>query len=456
MSLIAPTRRHLLRLGGAAALTPGLVGMARASTVARVLAVSDLHSAYDRTARLLAAFEAETRTHPVPHVIAINGDIFEHGNVVSVRSGGVIDWTFLAQLPRVAPTVVNLGNHDNDLTPDLADVVARMKDLGLQVVTTIADARSGLGYAAPVATLALGARSLRVVGIATNALNTYPKASRDRLSIPSASDWAKANLGQSLAGADLVMVMSHAGVAADRDILPLLPDGALMVGGHNHLLFQHRQGRSVYVHAGSWITAYTAATFHSDGSVTAESRPVALDAQPSAEMERLVVATLTANLTEEERTVLGDSPHALSLGDTGRRVAAGLARAAGADAGFIGHTTLGTGAPAGPVSRYIFDSIVRFDGKLMAATVSRSRFDAFSARANQDRPMPLADRNGDFLYASGAANGDQVRIATTDWCAANQREYFQTADLDFEEVAAPSIKTIAAAALFEGGQASRA
>lgn len=243
MSLIAPTRRHLLRLGGAAALTPGLVGMARASTVARVLAVSDLHSAYDRTARLLAAFGAETRTHPVPHVIAINGDIFEHGNVVSVRSGGVIDWTFLAQLPRVAPTVVNLGNHDNDLTPDLADVVARMKGLGLHVVTTIADARSGLGYAAPVATLALGARSLRVVGMATNALNTYPKASRDRLSIPSASDWAKANLGQSLAGADLVMVMSHAGVAADRDVLPLLPDGALMVGGHNHLLFQHRQGR---------------------------------------------------------------------------------------------------------------------------------------------------------------------------------------------------------------------
>ena len=95
----------------------------------------------------------EIRSHPVPHVIAVNGDIFEHGNVVAQRSDGVVDWTFLAALPSLAPTVVNLGNHDNDLTPDLADVVARMKALGLHVVSTIADTRTGVGYAQPVATL---------------------------------------------------------------------------------------------------------------------------------------------------------------------------------------------------------------------------------------------------------------------------------------------------------------
>jgi 5'-nucleotidase/UDP-sugar diphosphatase len=448
MPLLTSSRRRLLQLAGATALATGLTGMTRADVTCRVLAISDMHSAYERTAQLLAAFEAEVRSSPVPHVIAINGDLFEHGNVVAVRSGGVIDWAFLEALPAIATTVFNLGNHDNDLTPDLAEVVARLKGLGIHVVSTIGDTRTGAGYADPSTTLTIGARSLRVVGLATNSLNTYPAASRPQLAIPAAADWARANLADNLSDADLVMVMSHAGVSADRDILPLLPDGALMIGGHNHLLFQHGQGRSAYAHTGSWTRAYTVAEFLADGSVTAVSRDIALDAPASSPLAELIAGTLAANLTEQERVVLGTSPHALSLGDTGRRVAQGLALAAGVDAGFIGHTTLGTGAPAGPVSRYVFDSIVRFDGKLMVATVSRPQFESFMARANQDRPMPLAGRNGDFLYASGAAPQDgPVRIVTTDWCAANQAEYFGTTDLVFEEVSGLKVKLAAAAAL---------
>ncbi|WP_220116428.1 metallophosphoesterase [Brevundimonas vesicularis] len=450
MPLVTPSRRRLLQLAGATAITPGLIGMKPAQVIGRVLAVSDMHSAYERTAQLLAAFETEVRANPVPHVIAIDGDIFEHGNVVAARSGGVVDWAFLAALPAIAPTVFNLGNHDNDLTPDLADVVARLKGLRIQVVSTIGDTRTGAGYADTSTTLPFGRRSLRVVGLATDALTTYPKASREQLSIPAAADWASANLAGALAGGDLVMVMSHAGVTADRDILPLLPDGSLMIGGHNHLLFQHRQGRSAYVHTGSWTAAYTAAEFLSDGSVTAQSRAVARDAPASPALADLIAATLAANLTDEERTILGKSPRALSLGDTGRRVAAGLAQAAGADAGFIGHTTLGTGVPAGPVSRYDFDSIVRFDGKLMIATVSRAELERVMARANQDRAMPLADRNGDFLYAAVVSpKADHVRIATTDWCATNQGEYFGVTGLRFEAVAEGTVKHAAAAALLK-------
>ena len=450
MSFVTPSRRRLLQLTGAIALAPGLVGMKQTGIAARVLAVSDLHSAYERTAQLLSAFETEVRSHTVPHIIAINGDIFEHGNVVAQRSAGVIDWTFLAALPQIAPTVVNLGNHDNDLTPDLADVVTRLRGLGIHVVSTIGNVRTGAGYAGSSIDLGLGARSLRIVGIATDALTTYPKASRDQLSIPDPAEWAHANLAGALSGADLVMVMSHAGVAADRNILPILPDGALMVGGHNHLLFQHRQGRSAYVHTGSWTAAYTVAEFRSDGSVTAVSRPIALDAPASPRLADLAAATLAADLTDDERRILGVSPRALSLGDTGRHIAAGFAQMAGADAGFIGHTTLGTGVPAGSVSRYVFDSIVRFDGKLMAAAVSRARFDGFMARANQDRSMPLADRNGDFLYASAMASGaDLVRIVTTDWCATNQREYFGTTDINFAEADGLRVKATAVAALLQ-------
>ncbi|HEY4584989.1 MAG TPA: metallophosphoesterase, partial [Brevundimonas sp.] len=114
MPLAAPSRRRFL--AGAAALP--LVGGSAAlaldqppAVIGRVLAMSDLHSAYERSAQLLAALRAEVRSRPIPHLIAVDGDIFEHGNVVSVRSEGAIDWAFLAALPAIAPTVVNLGNH---------------------------------------------------------------------------------------------------------------------------------------------------------------------------------------------------------------------------------------------------------------------------------------------------------------------------------------------------------
>ena len=447
--LLISTNRRLFLAGAAAiAASPFLAGLAP-PVVGRVLAMSDLHSAYERAGQLLAALEAEVATNLVPHVIAINGDTFEHGNVAAVRSAGTIDWAFLGELPKIAPTVVNLGNHDNDITPDLADVVARLRGLGLTVVSNIVDARTGAPFASATAVLPLGARTLKVVGVATNALNTYPAASRPTLNIPVPGEWARVHLAEALGGADLAMVMSHAGVAADREILPVLPRNALMIGGHNHLLFQHRQGSNLYVHTGSWSNAYTAVTLHADSSAEAMSKPVALDAAPSTRLAALIPRVLAQALTEPETAILGVSPAPLTLGRTGRAVAAAMAAAAGADAGFIGHTTLGTGLPAGPVSRHAFDAVVRFEGKLTTAEVSREELAAFMARSNQDRPMPFDQRNGDFLYAETVARrvGPSVRIVTTDWNATNQAEYFGVSDLAFSEVPGLRLKTVAARAL---------
>lgn len=260
-----PDRRRLLQgLAVAALAAPVIAHTARADSPAistapvtgRVLAMSDIHSAYDRLGPLLAALEAEVASQPVPHVIAIDGDSFEHGNVVTVRTDGAIDWAFLAELPKIAPTVFNIGNHDNDITTDLAAVVARLQGLGITVISNIIDTRTGAPYAPAAADVPFGPnRTLRVVGVATNSINTYPAASRADLNIPAPGEWARANLAQAMAGADQVLVMSHAGVSKDREILPLLPDGAHMIGGHNHLLFQHQQGRSQYAHTGSWAAA---------------------------------------------------------------------------------------------------------------------------------------------------------------------------------------------------------
>lgn len=441
-------RRRLLKGLSAIGAAPLLTGFA-APVAGRVLAMSDLHSAYERTGQLLAAMEAEVAAQRVPHVIAINGDIFEHGNVAAERSSGAIDWAFLGEAAKIAPTVVNLGNHDNDITPDLADVVARLQALGVTVVSTIIDARTGASYAPATAHVPLGDRNLRVIGLATDALSTYPAASRPALRIPEPSAWAKDHLAGALLGAKMTMLLSHAGVVADRAILPLLPDGTLMVGGHNHLLFQHRQGRSLYVHTGSWSNAYTVIDLRPDGPAEALSRDVALDGPASPRLSALIPAVLAQALTAQERTILGVSAQALSLGQTGRAVAAAMASATGADTGFIGHTTLGTGLPSGPVSRYAFDAVVRFEGKLMIAKVSREQLAQFLSRANQDRAMPLDQRNGDFLYAETISRSAKpvLSIVTTDWCASNQAEYFGSSDLAFSEVEGMRLKAVAAKAL---------
>ena len=426
---------------------------AKPDVIGRILAMSDLHSAYERSAQLLAALRAEVRSQKVPHLIVIDGDIFEHGNVVSVRSQGAIDWAFLGALPDIAPTIVNLGNHDNDLIPDLHTVVDRMQDMGVIVLSNIVDARSGRPYAPASTKLTFAGRQMHIVGFGTNALNTYPKDTRNWLSIPDPTEWANAELPRLLDGAELSLVLSHAGVAGDRGMLSALPDGALMIGGHNHLLFQEPLGRGLYAHTGSWSNAYTAADYLSDGSVRAQSRTVALDGPADPALAALIRSTLDQHLTEQERAIVGTSPAALSLGDTGRAVAASFARFAGAQAGFIGHTTLGTGLAAGPVSRYAFDAVVRFDGKLMAAEVPAARLAELTALANQDRVMPFARRTGDFVYGAvggaveGAEGRETIRIVTTDWCALNQHEYFGVDDLSFTEVDSPGVKAVAAQGL---------
>ncbi|MBN9332392.1 metallophosphoesterase, partial [Devosia sp.] len=91
------TRRLALQLLGSAAALPFIASATAAlaqEAAGRIIVLSDLHSAYERTAELLATLESEVASNPVPHLVLINGDVFELGNVVAVRSAGIIDWAF--------------------------------------------------------------------------------------------------------------------------------------------------------------------------------------------------------------------------------------------------------------------------------------------------------------------------------------------------------------------------
>jgi 2',3'-cyclic-nucleotide 2'-phosphodiesterase (5'-nucleotidase family) len=449
MSLTSISRRRLLQLLGTTAVltTLPLPSLAQATPTARLIVLSDLHSAYERTAQLYAAVAAEVGAAPA--AILINGDIFESGNVVSKRSEGVIDWTFLGKLAKLAPTVLNIGNHEPDLINDLAEVVTKAKALGVTVVSNIGDTRTGAPFTEAAAKLEVGGLPIALVGIATPAAGTYPKATRELMAIPDPVEWANANLAANLAEGSLHVVLSHAGVVADKSILPLLADGTLVVGGHDHLTFEHSEGATRYVHTGSWSSLFTVVDIAADRALSLRQVPVALDGAADAELAALIAETMKTHLTAEELAVIGQSPEAQSLGQSARFAAASLAAAGAGDVGFIGHTTFGTGLPKGDVTKFVFDSVVRFDGKLMQAQVDRATLDAILTRCNQDGDIPLANRTGDFLYASPIELADKAAytLVCNDWSATNQKSYFGREDLAFTEIPDLKVKATVAKAL---------
>ena len=450
MPSFALDRRQVLMLMSSTALLP-LAGsaFAQGSAPIRLLILSDLHSAYEVTAQLLAAVAAEVEASEGPVAILINGDVFELGNVVAVRSEGAIDWALLEALGRLAPTVLNIGNHEPDLDNDLADFIDKAEQRGITVISNIIDSRTGEPYAPAALSLTLGGVPISIVGLGTAAINTYPAATREMIEVPDPVQWAGEHLINLLDPSGVRVVLSHAGITADRDILPLLPAGTLLVGGHDHVVLDHTDGASRYVHTGSWSNLMTVVDIDLSGPLAVERRPVAPTGQADAELAALIAGTMDEHLTAEERAVIGSSETAQSLADSARLVAATLASAAGADIGFIGHTTFGTGFPEGDVTRYAFDSIVRFDGTLKIAEVSRETLEEIMSRVNQDGDIPLEQRTGDFLYGAPTDLPEQETylIAANDWSAANQKNYFGREDLVFTDVPDLRVKAVAIDAL---------
>ena len=410
---------------------------------ALLLLMSDQHSAMEGAAGVLAIADAALAARRgVPAVAIVNGDVFEKGNAVASRGRGEADWAFLAALRRRLPVILNLGNHEPDFD-DMAAVVARLRAADVAVVSNIRDARTGELLAPDHLDVPLGARRMRLVAFATDEANTYPVPVRPAIRIPAAVPWAMENLPRLLdPGADLNLVLSHAGIAADRRILPILPDGTLMLGGHDHLMLEARTGATRYVHTGSWnrAVAFAGIGFGAGSAApgialaSAPVDPLAGDAAHAA----VVRDFLAAHMTAEDREVLFTIPAALPLGEAARRACAIVARGTGRGVGLIAHTTFGTGLPAGPVNRLAYDAFFRFDGDAMASDADPAAIRAVLERANQD-DLPLERRTGDFCYAAPGMEG-AGGVAAADWVVKNADRYLGRGDLAFTTPAGAKLK----------------
>lgn len=421
---------------------------------ALVVIVADQHSAYERTARFVGEIDRlRTENAGVPFGILIDGDAFEYGNVVARRTAGAIDFALFAALAQRAPTIVNLGNHEPEFF-DVAPTVKRLEATGVRVIGgNLRDPATGKSYAPASVTLPLGTHAATVVGVGTDRLATYRVAIRPQLDLADPVAWAKQNFPGLLRAKTLPIVLSHAGLRADREMLPLVPDGTLFAGAHDHLQFVHYEARTPYVHSGSWLGFVSIARLRRDAAGLrweVEQRALPPDGPTDPALAQLVRETLARELTAEETATVGRLAHALSPSDAARFAVEAARAAAGADVALVGATTFGAGLPAGEVSRFAFDACVRFDGTLWAADVEGTRLAKILARANQGPETPFVERSGENLVAivrEPVVAGRMYRFVTTDWVAKNPKTYLGDDPPELQERPELRLKAAVLAAL---------
>ena len=451
-------RRFVLRGLAAVPLAAGLSRPLRAAEGAEalLLVMADLHSPYAR----LPAILAEVRTALAaaqgrPAAMILNGDLFERGNVAALRSGASADWAFLKALSAELPVFVNLGNHETAIMDDMAGAVSALTGAGAQPVGNILDRRTGRFFAPVSDRIGLGGIEVAMLGLATNNPFVYRQPIRDTLTLLDPGAFADEAFADATGGADLPVLLSHAGVAADKAILPGLTDGTLMLGAHDHLDFRHQAGRTRYLHGGSWGGQLAVVGLRKAGDgvdMTVEMRPIAADGG-DPELLDAIASVKAEHLADEDMAVIAERPAALDLPASILLAAEAVRSATEADVAFLGHTTFGAPLAAGPLTRYDFDAFIRFDGDIQVAEVPGETLARIMTRTNQHKATSLDARTGDFVHAAEIEidPASTYRIATNGWTAMNQQSYLGTDDLVFAPVDGARLKAIVAEALAAEG-----
>lgn len=456
LSTVVSRRMVLASLAAvpAAAMLPRLAFAQAGAAAAHLVSLADLHSCYRQLPRILTAIRSIKAASPeVPLAVVINGDIFERGNVVALRSEAKADWAFLDALAAEAPVVVNLGNHETAILDDMAQFVSRARDAGITVISNLVDARSGAFFAPVSARLELGGLSVGLMGLATTNPFVYRDVARPTLAFIDPVTFARQNAAAVFGDADVPVLVSHAGVTPDRDILGAIDRPMLVIGAHDHLTLDHEQGEVSYFHGGSWGSQIRLVRVHADGP-RFEAETIAVDPsiEADAALAALVDEQLAAHLEDEDREVIVDRQAALDLPSSILLAVEAVRAATDADIAMLGHTTFGQALPAGPLTKYDFDAFVRFGGDIQVAELSGAALQGILRLANQHNAASLDERTGDFVYASGLdiAPDATYRLAVNGWTAMNQQSYLGTSDLAFQPVDGLELKALVRAALAAG------
>jgi 2',3'-cyclic-nucleotide 2'-phosphodiesterase (5'-nucleotidase family) len=376
-------------------------------------------------ARLAAAVQAaRTDDSGRPVLLLFGGDLLQ-GTVTSSLFLGIPD---VALFGRMGVDAAVMGNHEIDYGQDVFRRLASRADFPF-LSANVASNPDPLPVKPYVIFAKAGAPKVAVIGLTTGELTTatHPK-NVNGISVEEPVAAARRLLPEMQAQADMVIVLSHMGIADDRRLARALPNLDLIVGGHNHNVYPQPEMENgvAIVQAGErgrWLGRMDLDC--KDGRmVRVGYRLLDMNASAAedagiAEQVRATVAEADKNLTQ----VVGSSPVELNAGrEVLRRqegifgdYVADLAREiSGSDIALFNGGGFRASIPAGPVTlKHIYQTFP-FRNELVVGTLSGAQVQSALEYA---AAMDPADNPGGFLQVSGlryhisGAHADAVRVA---------------------------------------------
>jgi 2',3'-cyclic-nucleotide 2'-phosphodiesterase (5'-nucleotidase family) len=392
-----------------------------------------------RLAATVAAVRAEDPARPA--ILLFGGDLLQ-GTLTSSLFLGVPD---VALFDRMGVDAAAMGNHELDYGQDVFRRLAQEADFPILNANVHSDP-----VPLPVKPYVLLERptglKIAVLGLSTTELTTatHPRNIYG-ISVEEPITVARRMVPELRAGSDLMVVLSHMGIAYDRRLAQSVPGIDLIVGGHNHNLSAEPilEGNTAIVQAGergAWLgrmdlecrdehltrTGYALMpiddTSPQDLEMAAEVRRIAKEAD--RELGEVVGQSAVELSAWRELIRRQEAPFGDFLADLAREITQ-------TDLALFNAGTFRSSIPAGPVTLKQIHQAFPFRNELVVGTATGAQVLAALERSASLNPM---DNPGGFLQVSGvryAIDGGRLASATIGGEPIDPARRYRVATSDF-------------------------
>jgi len=409
-----------------------------------------------RLAATVAQVRAQAQAQGRPVLLLFGGDLLQ-GTLTSSLFLGVPD---IALFGRLGVDAAVMGNHELDYGQDTFRRLSAQASFPF--LSANVEAHPDPLPVHPTLVIERpGTPRVAILGLTSPELSTatHPR-NMDGISVEAPIAAARRLLPGLREGADLVVVLSHMGIADDRRLAAALPGIDLIVGGHNHNLYAEpvQEGATAIVQAGErggWLgrmdfacrdgrltrTGYALIPILAGGpedpELATEVRRIAAQADQELDQE---VGTSARELSAWRELIRrGEAPFGDFLADRAREITL-------AEVALFNGGGFRASIPAGPVTLKAIYQAFPFRNELVLGDLTGERLLAALARSAALDPQ---DNHGGFLQVSGVRyviadgrlasatlNGAPIdparryRVVTSDFLAAGGDGYTMLKDLD--------------------------
>ncbi len=393
-------------------------------------------------ARLAAAVARVRGEDPArPTLLLFGGDLLQ-GTLTSSLFLGVPDATLFG---RIGVDAAVMGNHELDYGQDIFRRLAHRAAFPFLSANVHSDP-----VPLPVKPFVVlerpGDIKVAVLGLTSTELTTatHPRNIYG-LSVEEPVTVARRLVPGLRSGSDLVVVLSHMGIADDRRLAGAVPGIDLIVGGHNHNLYAEpiMVGGTAIVQAGergAWLgrmdlecrdgrlarSGYApipiAADSPEDPEIAAEVGRIVASADRELDVtvgQAAVELSARRELTRHQEAPFGDF-----LADLAREITQ-------ADLALFNGGSFRSSIPAGPVTLKQIHQAFPFRNELVVGTLSGAQVLAALARSASLDPQ---DNHGGFLQVSGVRyviDGRRLASATVDGQPIDPERRYRVVTSDF-------------------------